>query len=115
LLALVANCRSQRLPAHGAFPLTDTFHKRSADRFENEWRAALYQDQRPDIAGVYIEFDLRDLIEEVYIDPWSGDFFFYAVSSILTKFALEKPLQRSGLLCTPALRKSRLLEARPNR
>jgi hypothetical protein len=90
------------------------FHKRSVYRFENEWRAAVYQDRRPEIAGIYIEFDIRDLIEEVYIDPWSADFFFDVVSSVLAKFDIQKRLQQSGLLCTPALHKGRPLEVKPN-
>ena len=45
--------------------LTLGFHKRSCFKYEEEWRAALYQD-RPD-RGVHIAFDLEQLIGAVYV------------------------------------------------
>jgi hypothetical protein len=65
---------------------------------EEEWRAALYQVHRPEIRGVSIPFDLEELISAVYVGPRAEDFFFDAVSSIMDKFLLRKPLERSVLL-----------------
>jgi hypothetical protein len=41
------------------------FHKRTCFEYEREWRAALYQDPRPEIPGCDIEFDLEQLISAV--------------------------------------------------
>jgi hypothetical protein len=77
------------------------FHKRSCYLFENEWRAALYQDQRPEVAGIDEVFDLDQLISAVYVGPRARPFFFDVVSSIMDKFLLQKPLERSVLLTGP--------------
>jgi hypothetical protein len=77
------------------------FHKRSCFDYENEWRAALYQDSRPGVAGIHVPFDLDNLINEVYIGPRAEEFLFEAVSSIMDKFRLQKPLTRSSLLSEP--------------
>jgi len=77
------------------------FHKRSCYEYENEWRAALFQDHRPEIAGVHIVFDLEELISAVFVGPRAEDFFVDAVTSIMDKFLLEKPLERSVLLSSP--------------
>jgi hypothetical protein len=82
------------------------FHKRCCFRYENEWRAALYQDHRPDIGGINQRFDLEQLISAVYVGPRAEDFFFDVVSSIMDKFLLGKPLERSLLLSSPKKRKS---------
>lgn len=82
------------------------FHKRCCFRYENEWRAALYQDHRPDIGGINQHFDLEQLISAVYVGPRADDFFFDVVSSIMDKFLLGKPLERSLLLSSPQKRKS---------
>jgi hypothetical protein len=76
------------------------FHKRSCYKYENEWRAALYQDFRPD-SGVHIAFGLEQLISAVYVSPRAEEFFLEAVSSIMDKFLLRKPLERSALLEPP--------------
>ena len=81
--------------------LTLGFHKRSCYGYENEWRAALYQDSRPEVPGVHIAFDLEQLISGVYVAPRAEEFFFDAVSSIMDKFLLLKPLKRSALLIPP--------------
>jgi hypothetical protein len=78
------------------------FHKRVCYKYENEWRAALYQDFRPGVSGVHIAFDLEQLISGVYVGPQAEEFFFDAVSSIMDKFLLRKPLERSALLNPPA-------------
>ncbi|MEO8049442.1 MAG: hypothetical protein ABI833_03415 [Acidobacteriota bacterium] len=77
------------------------FHKRACYEHEAEWRAALYQDSRPDIDGVHVVFDLEQLITAVYVSPRAEEFFFEAVSSLMSKFFLQKLLDRSALLSPP--------------
>ena len=76
------------------------FHKRACYEHERESRAALYQDPRPE-AGIGIEFDLDKLIGAVYVGPRSEPFFLDVVESIMNKFGLSKPLDRSPLLYPP--------------
>ena len=73
-------------------------NKRDCYKYEQEWRAVVYQDIRPDIAGISEEFDLKELISGVYLGPRTEDFLFGAVSSLLEKFKVDKPLERSVLL-----------------
>jgi hypothetical protein len=77
------------------------FHKRKCYEYEREWRAALYQDVRPECSGCDIEFDLNELISAVYLGPRADDFLFGVVGSVMEKFELTKPLERSGLLQPP--------------
>lgn len=83
--------------------LTLGLQKRSCYKHEDEWRAALYQELRPGVPGVEIPFDLEQLISGVYVGPRAEDFFLDVVSSIMDKFALRKPVQRSALLSPPPL------------
>jgi len=76
-------------------------HKRSCYGYENEWRAVLYQDARPDIVGVHEKFALDELITAVYVGPRAEGFVVDAVSSVMEKFQLQKPLNRSLLLSSP--------------
>jgi hypothetical protein len=76
-------------------------NKRSCYWYEHEWRAAMYQDRRPEIAGLHEVFDLEQLISAVYVGPRAPDFVVEAVSSIMDKFLLRKPLERSVLLSSP--------------
>jgi hypothetical protein len=76
-------------------------HKRACYWYEHEWRAVLYQDHRPEIAGVHEAFDLEQLISAVYVGPRAEEFVVEAVSSIMDKFLLRKPLNRSLLLSSP--------------
>ena len=78
------------------------FHKRSCYKYENEWRAALYQDARPETSGILMSFDLEELISAVYVGPRAEAFFFDAVREILGKFLLKKPLEHSLLLSPPS-------------
>jgi len=77
------------------------FHKRSCYEYESEWRAAVYQDQRPEVTGIHEEFDLEQLISAVYVGPRSEAFFLDVVRSIMEKFIIRKPLERSTLLSPP--------------
>jgi hypothetical protein len=81
------------------------FHKRTCFEHEREWRGALYQDPRADCCGCNINFDLKELISAVYVGPRADKLFFDIVGSIMEKFGLQKPLERSTLL--EPVRKSR--------
>ncbi len=74
------------------------FHKRSCYWYENESRAAMYQDLRSEIAGLSETVDLEQLISAVYVGPRAEKFVADVVSSIMDKFLLRKPLIRSELL-----------------
>jgi hypothetical protein len=76
------------------------FHKRTCFEHEREWRGALYQDKRPEV-GCNIDFDLNELIREVFVGPRADGFFFDVVASVMEKFQLTKPLEKSGLLQPP--------------
>jgi hypothetical protein len=78
------------------------FHKRACYEYENEWRAVLYQDPRPDIRGIDIQFAARELIAGIYIGPRAEPFLFHAVEAISEKFGLTAPIQRSSLLVAPS-------------
>jgi hypothetical protein len=77
------------------------FYKRKCYEYEREWRAALYQDACPERSGCNIEFDLNELISAVYAGPRADNFFFDVVGSVMEKFELAKPLERSRLLQPP--------------
>jgi hypothetical protein len=63
-------------------------------------RAALYQDRRPE-SGVDIQVDLEGLISEVYVGPKAETFVFDAVSALMDKFLIKRPLIHSTLLKHP--------------
>jgi hypothetical protein len=92
------------LPGPGVWEklLRVAFHKRTCFEYEREWRAALYQDPRPDHVGCKIEFDLSELINAVYVGPRADSFLQDVTASIMEKFGLAKPLQRSALLQNPS-------------
>jgi hypothetical protein len=78
------------------------FHKRACFEYEKEWRCALYQDdQGSEVPGCSIDFDLDELVDEVFVGPRSEPFFLEAVSSLMQKFGLARPLKRSELLIGP--------------
>jgi hypothetical protein len=80
--------------------LSVAFHKRPCFEYEREWRAALFQEGRPE-PGCNIEFDLNELISAVYVGPRSDNLLFDVVGSVLEKYEMNKPLDRSGLLRSP--------------
>lgn len=79
------------------------FHKRTCFEYEREWRAALYQDRRPDGAGCNIDFDLDQLISSVCVGPRTDAFFADVVAAVMEKFGLSKPLEQSVLLQPPTI------------
>ena len=85
------------------------FHKRICFEYEREWRGALYQDMRPE-PGCNIEFDLEELINDVYVGPRAEPFFVEVVESVMDKYGLENRLKRSALLQPPAGKTSAIAE-----
>lgn len=90
------------MPGHGvaAQIVKLAFHKRSCFEYEHEWRSAVYQDIRS-IRGIDVDCDLEKLITAVYVGPRADEFFFNVVSTVMEKFGLTKPLEKSGLLDPP--------------
>lgn len=74
-----------------------SFTKRSAYEHEREWRAAVYQDRRPD-PGVHMPTDLDALITSVVVGPRADSVALDAVAAVMKMYSLEKPLQRSKVL-----------------
>jgi hypothetical protein len=74
------------------------FNKRSCYRYENEWQAVVYQEPRPEITGIREAFDLNQLISAVVVGPRAEAFVVDAAASLMEKFGLIKPLEKSGLL-----------------
>ena len=81
--------------------LTLGLQKRSCYRHEDEWRAVIYQDFRPEVWGVQIPADLEQMISAVYVAPRAEEFFVEVMSSVMDKFDLRKPLVQSALLAPP--------------
>ena len=81
--------------------LAVAFHKRSCFEYEREWRAALYQDLRPE-PGVNVDFDLNELLDEVVVGPRAEPFLEDALNAVAEKFGIKKGLRRSTLLLPPA-------------
>jgi len=77
------------------------FNKRACYHYEQEWRAALYQDARPEVFGIGVEFDLDKLVTAVYAGPRSEPFLHDVLLAIMNQFGLRKPLERSDLLLRP--------------
>jgi hypothetical protein len=59
------------------------FLKRVCFEHEKEWRAVLYQGDRPEITGCLVECDLDELIDAVYVGPRAEGFLYDVVQSIM--------------------------------
>ena len=80
--------------------LSRGFNKRSA--YENEWRAAVFQEQLlPAETGVELATDLDILIEGVLLGPRAEGLMKDAVQAVMDGFRIAKPLTRSTLLDRP--------------
>jgi hypothetical protein len=78
------------------------FQKRICFSYESEWRATLYQDRQPDSKGCAIDFDLKELIEEVYVGPRADSFMVDAVADLVKRFGLvDMAVRKSELLRPP--------------
>jgi hypothetical protein len=91
------------LPGFGLWPkvLDLAFHKRSSYSHENEWRAVIYQDSRPDIRAIVEPFDLTQLIERILVGSRAEEFFVKAVVAITEKFSPQLSVRQSSLLHRP--------------
>jgi hypothetical protein len=82
--------------------LSKAYNKRTAYNFENEWRAAIFQEQlRPEIAGFEVPTKLDELVEAVFVGPRAGGVVLAAVNEVVTRSGLSKPVTRSTLLDRP--------------
>lgn len=81
--------------------LTTAMHKRSCFQHEREWRAVMYQDDFPEVSGLCGDFDLGQLVSAVHVGPRAQSFVVDAVSSLMSKFELAKPVIASPLLSSP--------------
>jgi hypothetical protein len=91
------------LPGSDLWPkvLGLALHKRSCYRHENEWRAVIYQDPRPDIRGIVEPFDVTQLIHQIVVGPRAEEFSVNAVVAITEKFSPQLSVRRSTLLHRP--------------
>ena len=76
------------------------FFKRDLYSLENEWRAIIYQDPRPE-RGLDVKVDLNALIEEIVVAPRAPDFLMEALKILLKGFQVNAPIRRSDLLRQP--------------
>jgi hypothetical protein len=79
------------------------FNKRAAYEYEQEWRAAIYQDLRADVCGLDISFDIDGLIEGVIVGPTAGDVEVKAVAALTVRAGLSCAPRKSTLLAKPSL------------
>jgi len=70
------------------------FLKRSAYKYEEEWRGALYQDRRPDVTGVDIACEFETLIESVLVGPNAPDFILGVIEDLMSRFGIVKAVLR---------------------
>jgi hypothetical protein len=77
------------------------FLKRACYQFEKEWRAALYQDPRPEDTGVDIPCSFETLICRVVAGPNSDPYMVGVIEDLMDKFGVEKPVSRSKILQEP--------------
>lgn len=103
--------RRGRVPASGELwkiALRVGFHKRAFYQDENEWRAAIFQEHpRPEVKGLGAPIDLDVLIRSVRIGPRASRPMIEAAKGILAAAKLVKPIEESGILRRPRLRRSR--------
>jgi hypothetical protein len=77
------------------------FNKRSAYAYEQEWRAAIYQDRRPKVVGLDIPVDLAGLVSDVYVGPKATALDVNAVAAVMKNAGLEGKPHKSLLLAAP--------------
>ena len=86
-------------------------HKRQAFKYEQEVRAVILSTLRlvlgDDLSldfvgsGVFSKVDLTQLIGELYISPYSEEWFEELVQSVATRYGLLAPVRRSSLADEP--------------
>jgi hypothetical protein len=84
------------------------FNKRTFYEDEKEWRAAIFQEKiRPRDRGLLLPFDLDALIRTVRVGPRADQPTLDAVTEVMRCRALRMPIDESGILKRPSLRRSR--------
>jgi len=84
------------------------FNKRTFYEDENEWRAAIFQEQpRPRVAGLSLSTDLDLLIKTVRVGPRADQPTATAVEELMRCVSLKMPLEESSILKRPRVRRSR--------
>jgi hypothetical protein len=84
------------------------FNKRTFYQDENEWRAAIFQEQlRPRVLGLSLTADLDVLIQTVRIGPTVDQPTVTAVKELMRSTSLEMSLEESSILKRPHVRRSR--------
>lgn len=87
------------------FILEPFLHKRRNFEGEKELRAVTYYDPKPEHYtefGKYVEVDLDVLIEAVYTQPKSPDWFKQLIEAVLRKYNFEKSVRTSKLSEKPS-------------
>ena len=84
------------------------FNKRAFYTDENEWRAAVFQGQPlREVIGLGLPMDLNVLIETVRTGPRADVPTKYAVAQVMAETGLTMPVEESGILKPPSVRRSR--------
>jgi len=82
--------------------LERAFNKRIAYGYEQEWRAALIQDRRPEVRGIDVEVDLAVLINQVFVGPKTNELEMDAVRAVMAWGGISGTPVRSTLLSPPS-------------
>lgn len=90
------------------------FNKRFAYVYEQEWRAAIYQDADAKIFGLDEQFDLTELIAEVYVGPKATTLEVAAVGNLMKNGGVAGKPIKSQLLAAPKKARSRLYARHPD-
>lgn len=84
------------------------FNKRTFYEDENEWRAAIFQEQlRPGVTGLSLPADLDVLILTVRVGPRADQPTVNAVKELMRCTSLKMALEESTILKRPSVRRSR--------
>jgi hypothetical protein len=84
------------------------FNKRAFYEDENEWRAAIFQEQlRPRVHGLSLPADLDVLILAVRVGPRADPPTVHAVKELMRCASLKMALEESNILKRPRVRRSR--------
>lgn len=88
--------------------LSIAFNKRVFYDDENEWRAAIFQEQkRNDINGLDIPIELNSLIKSVRVGPRADQPTVESIKAVLKAVGLDSFLRVSDILERPKIRRSR--------
>lgn len=83
------------------------FCKRASFQHEQEVRAlhvewnALFPDSVPALPGRYVEVDIKQLVECIYVQPEADSWYVDAVEAVVSRFSLSVPVRQSNLSGDP--------------